>query len=246
MATVPGQPSGSYLFNPSNYSLVIDALDRCRIRPPAINRHMLISARMTYNLILTDWANAGINLWNVVSGTIALEPSIATYTLPTNLETLTEVYYTQVNGDGSGQNNDRFMVPVPRTQYAMIPNKLTQGTPTQYWYEMLAVPQITLWQVPNIGAPNYVVSYYALQRMQDANLGNGETPDVVYRGLEALTSKLALRLLTKFGPDDPARYASMRTVLKEEAETAWDNFQTRDQELGPIKIQPGVGNYGRM
>lgn len=246
MATVPGQTSGTYNFNPSNYSIVLDAFDRCRVRPPELTRHHMNSARLSLNLMLVDWGNSGYNLWEIVSGTIDLVPGQATYTLPTNLETLTEVYYTQVNGDGAGANNDRIMVPITRTQYAMIPNKGTQGTPTQYWYQMLAVPQVTLWEVPNIGAPNYVVSYFALQRMQDANLGNGETPDVVYRGLEALTARLALRLLTKFGPEDPAKFASLRTVLKEEAEVAWDNFQTRDQEAGPLIIQPAIGSYGRI
>jgi hypothetical protein len=243
---LPGNPSGTYTFSPPNLSIITEAFDRIRMPPTRLTRHHFDSARMSINLELVDQGNAGISLWEVVPGTITLVPGQATYTLPTNIETLTEVYYTQVNGDGSGQNNDRIMVPITRTQFAMIPNKLTPGPPTQYWLQMLAIPQVTLWQVPNIGAPNYVVSYFALQRMQDANLGGGETPDVVYRGLEALTAKLALRLLTKFGPTDPAQFASLRAALKEEAETAWANFQIRDQEAGALMIQPNVGNYGRM
>lgn len=246
MAVSPGSTSGTYGYAPSNFSVVLEAFDRCRIRPANIDRHMGPSARNSLNLEMLDWSNSGLNLWKVISGTINLVAGTATYLLDQSIETLTEVYYTQVNGAGAGQNNDRIMVPITRTQYAMTPNKGTQGTPTQYWLQMLAVPQVTLLQVPQIGAPNYVVNWYGLQRMQDANLGGGEAPDIVYRAYEALTAKLALRLWTKFGDPDPAKFAAHRAVLKEEAETAWNNFQTRDQETGPMLIQPAVGGYGRI
>jgi hypothetical protein len=246
MATVPGTSSGTYSFSPSNYSVVTEAFDRVRIRPPELTRHHMNSARLSLNLELLDWSNSGINLWKVVSGTVNLQPGVAIYNIDPSIETLTEVYYTQVNGDGAGQNNDRIMVPITRTQYAMIPNKLTQGTPTQYWFEMLAQPTITFWQVPQIGVPNYVASYFALQRIQDANLGNGETPNVVYRGLEALCARMALRLFDKFGPTDPLQSSEMEKRLIAHAQVAWDNFQTRDQESGPLMIQPAVGVYGRM
>lgn len=246
MAVVPGQPSGTYNFSPSNYSVVLEAFDRCRIRPAELTRHHMNSARLSLNMELVDWSNSGVNLFKVASGTVTLVAGTGSYAIDQSIETLTEVYYSQINGDGAGQNNDRIMVPITRTQYAMIPNKNTQGIPTQYWFQMLRTPQITLWQVPQIGAPNYVVSWYGLQRIADANLGDGETPDIVYRAYEALCARLALRLLTKFGPDDPAKFTALRSVLKEEAEFAWVNFQTRDQENGPMLIQPAVGSYGRI
>jgi hypothetical protein len=251
MAVVPGATSGTYNFAPSNSSLILEAFDRCRIRPTElITRHHMPSARMSLNLEMLDWSDSGINLWKVISGTINLVTGTATYVLDQSIETLTEVYYSQINGDGAGQNNDRIMVPVTRTQYAMIPNKLTQGTPTQYWLQMLAVPQVTFWQVPQQGAPNYVVSWYGLQRMQDANVGGGEAPDIVYRAYEALIGRLALRLWTKFGwevsKNDAGAFKTHRDILKEEAENGWNNFQTRDQETGPMMIQPAVGVYGRM
>lgn len=246
MATVPGTSSGTYTFALSNSSLVIESFDRCRIRPSELTRHHLNSARTSLNLEMLDWSNSGINLWKVISGTINLVAGTATYPIDQSIETLTEVYYTQVNGDGINQNNDRIMVPITRTQYAMITNKGTQGTPTQYWLQMLAVPQVTLWQVPSIGAPNYVVSWFGLQRMQDANLGGGETPDIVYRAYEALCARMALRLFDKFGPTDPLQSSEMEKRLTARAQVAWDNFQTRDQETGPLLIQPNVGVYGRM
>jgi hypothetical protein len=240
--------SGTYNFGPSNSSLILESFERIRLRPTALDAEKMASARMSLNLELVDWSNSGLNLWKIVAGTINLVASQGAYSMPANLEAVTEVYFTQVNGYGTGSNNDRIMVPITRTQWAMIPNKNEPGQPTQYWFEMLATPTLTIWQPPAQAyqAPNYVISWFGLQRMQDANLGVAETPDVVYRGLEALTARLALRLLTKFGRDDPAWMAMMTQRLTAEAERAWNNLLTRDQETGPLLIQPNVGVYGKI
>jgi hypothetical protein len=246
MAVVPGTTSGTYGFDPSNAAILFEAFDRIKIRPQLIDRHMLQSGRMSMNLELVDWSNSGFNLWKEVSGTINLVPGTATYSMPTNLVTLAEVYYSTVNGDGSGVNEDRIMVPITRTQYAMIPNKLQQGQPTQYWYQMLVQPQVTLWEVPYVGAPTYVVNWFGLQQIQDVGIGTGQIPDVIYRGLEAFCANLALRLFDKFGPENPASAAIMLKRLETNQQKAWDNFLTRDQETGPLLIQPNVGTYGQM
>lgn len=247
MAT-PGTSSGTFGFNPSNSAIIQEAYDRIRVRPPELTRHHLNSARMSINLLLVDWSNSGMNLWKLVAGTIDLVAYQGTYTMPANLETVTEVYFTQVDGYGPGSNNDRIMVPITRTQWAMVPNKNEPGQPTQFWYDMLPTPQLTIWQPPDqtYAAPGYVVSWFGLQRMEDANLGNAQTPDVAYRALEALTADLALQLLTKFGPDNPAQFALLERRLIAQQTRAWNNLLNRDQELGPMLIQPNVGVYGKL
>lgn len=243
MAT-PGQPSGTSNFALSNAELVFEAFDRCRVRPAAITRHHLLSARNSINLELISWdVKNGPNLWKMTNGTINLIEGQSVYTLPSNLVTLTELYYTTVNGNGEGFNSDRIMTPITRTQYAMIPNKLQPGVPTQFWYQQLIPPQITIWQPAQNPAPNYVLNWFGLQRIQDANLGSGETPDVVYRGLEALCAGLAKRLFVKFGDmADTALFAE----LKEQAKTAWEDFASQDQEQGPMIMTPNVSGYGKI
>lgn len=240
MVTTPGTSSGAYTFTMTNAGIVEEAFDRIQIRPAALTRHHLISARTSLNLELQRWSNLGINLFKIISGTIELVTGQATYTLQTDLVTLTEVYFTTVNGNGSGYNSDRILSPVTRTQYAMIPNKLQPGTPTQFWFERLATPQITLWQPPFQGAPSYVVNWYGLQRIQDAGLGSAETPDIVYRALDALCAALAARLAVKFSPPQ------VQQMRKAEAMEAWNDFATNDQELGPMIIQPNLSGYSRM
>lgn len=241
--------SGTYNFQLTNGSIVMEAFDRIQIRPIAVDPHMLLSARISMNLELIDWENAGLEYWKIISGTIPLVVNQATYTLPANLVTLEELYYTSVNANGSGVNLDRFMTPIQRTQYAQITNKLQQGIPTMYFLQMTIPQQVTIWQIPAPGqaAPNFVLSYYGLQQMQDvANVGGTETPDIPLRAIDALCAKLAVRLCEKFGPTDPNAKAAMMREKAELAMSAWTNLQRRDQEPGPISLRPRIGIYGRI
>lgn len=238
--------SGAFSFQMSNASILFEAFDRIGVRPPQVDRHMMISARNSMNLEFIDWEDAGFNFWKLTSGTIALVAGQAVYQLPSSLVTLTDVWYTNVNALGAGSNSDRIMTPMQRSEYAQISNKDQQGTPYQYWFQMLVPPQITLWEVPAIGAPNYVVNWYGLQQMQDANMGSGETPDVPRRALEALTARMAFRLCEKFGPQQPQARQALMSEKKALADDAWEKFQRRDQEPGPTLILPNVAGYARM
>lgn len=238
MAT-PGQSSGTQNFFLSNSEILFEAFDRIQVRPSEITRHMLVSARRSMNLELVAWSNRGINLWEMVQAQISLVAAQATYPLPANLVTITEMYFTTVNGNGAGFNSDRLMVPITRTQYAAVPNKLQPGTPNQYWLQRLESPVVTIWQPPFQGSPDYIINYNYLQRIDDAMIGSGQTPDIVYRGLDALCAGLTKRLAQKFAPAALQQAAS-------DAMDAWNTFITNDQEDGPLIMQPNVGGYGRM
>lgn len=234
--------SGTYTWGLSNGGLIREALEQATGQPPTeIDRRVMASAYISLQLELAEWSNRGINLWKISSGNVIdLVVGTAVYTLPTNLVDLTELYFTQVNGNGAGYNLDRIMIPINRDQYAMLPNKLQPGTPTQYWFERLSpAPQITIWQPPSAGAPSYVVTWNGLIRVQDANPTLAETPDVPYRALPALTAGLAKRLAFKFAP---ARHA----LCKAEADELWASFVSNDQERGPTVVTPDLSSYANM
>ena len=245
-----GSSSGTYNFTLYNSSVVIEAFERIRILPQELTSHHFLSARNSLNLLMIEIENAGFQFWKLASGTLTLVAGQATYTLPTTLVTVEEVYYSQVNAFGSGVNLDRIMIPMTRTEYAELTNKLQQGIPTRYWAQMTYPQQMTLWEVPAAGqtAPTYVVSWYGLQQMQDAaNMGANETPDAPRRAWDALCAKLAVRLCEKFGPAEPQAHAAMMAEKVRMADMAWELMQRRDQEPGNVMTyRPRVGVYGRM
>ena len=102
MAITPGSTSGVYDFGLSNGQIIIEAFDRIGLRPPQLERHHYVSARNSINLELIDWNDSGVNLWQVSQGTVTLTAGVATYTLPANIVTLTDVWYSVVNGAGAG------------------------------------------------------------------------------------------------------------------------------------------------
>lgn len=242
--------SDTFNFNLPTSGVIFEAFDRCGIRPPEIVRHHMISARTSINLISIGWANRGLNFWKMTGGTIPLvvtTPATVTYQLPANLVTMTELWYRQVDGYGPDQPADRIMIPITRTDYAMLPNKLTPGLPTQYWLQMLDRLQITIWAPPLLGTPNYELAWYGLERMADANLVGTNYPDTANRALQALVAELSLALWQKYGNMSSATiWQTKRAALKEEAAQAWNDLQTRDQEPGPTLIQPAIGIYGNM
>lgn len=244
MALVPGQSSGTYNFTLSNAQLLLEAVERCQVHDTSIVRDKIDSLTVSLNLELLRWSNLNINLWKIIGGTIPLVEGQVVYTFDPSLVVLTELWYTTVNGNGTGQNSDRIMVPITRTQYAMIPNKLTPGIPTQYWFERLLIPQITIWNAPQSGAPTYELNWFGLQRIQDALPVSGQTPDLVNRGLDALCACLAHRIAPKIVPR--AEWAIVMPELKERADQAWSEWATNDNELGPMTITPNVGGYSRM
>lgn len=240
--------SGLYNFALPNVSIITEAFDRIQVDPETITPRQMVSARISLNLELVEWSNTAFNFWKLTGGTIPLVAGQATYTLPANLSTLTELWYSQVNALGTGVNQDRWLTPMTRSEYAQITNKLQPGLPTRYWLQMLVPQQFTVWEVPQAGqvAPNVVLNWYGLQQIQDANTTGAETPDIAYRAYSALTAKLTLRLCEKFGPKSPQARQQMMLEKKTIADAAYDNMARRDQEPGDIIIRPNVGVYGRL
>jgi hypothetical protein len=246
MAT-PNTTSGTYNWNPATAEIGVEAFDRIGIRPTALTRHHWASFRRSMNFALQGFGNCGVNLWEVQLGTIQLVAGQATYTAGTgvsnispNIVSMLDVYFTTINGGGSGINTDRILISLSRSQYAALPNKAVQGYPSQFWFQRLeSVPQITFYQVPQASYPVNEVNYYFLSRIQDATAAVGQIADVPYRFLDALADEMAKRLARKFAP-------AMYEAAKVEAKESWDLAVTNDQETAPIEIMPDVSGYFRM
>lgn len=84
--------SGSYNFELANADIVLEAFDRCEMRPSSLTGEHMISAKRSLNLELQRWSNLGVNLWAVDLITQNLTQGVLTYTLPKETVSLLDVY----------------------------------------------------------------------------------------------------------------------------------------------------------
>ena len=127
--------SGSTAFNLEFTELAEEAWERA-------GREMrsgydLRTARRSMNLMTIEWANRGLNMWTIETGTITLTQGLNTYALPADtIDLLDHVIRTQPNV--SSTQSDLSITRISVSTYATIPNKLTQGRPIQVWIQRLS------------------------------------------------------------------------------------------------------------
>jgi hypothetical protein len=196
------------------------------------------TARRSFNLLTSEWANRGINLWTVESGTIALVAGTATYNLPVDTIDLIEHVIRQNPGNTSTQTDIRIS-RISVSTYSTIPNKLNTGRPIQVYINRqsgiatpagIQYPTITVWPVPPDNTYTFV--YWRLRRLQDAGNGDG-TADIPYRFLPALTAGLAYQIAMKI-PEAAPRLP----MLQAEYERQWTLASEEDREKAPVRFVP--------
>lgn len=223
--------SGTYAYNPSLGELTIYAYQLIGIRPTAILQEHLDSARMATNMVLTRWANQGVNLWAVDLITVPLIEGQATYDVDSNTVVMLDAYIEY--GDPA---IDRVILPVSRTEYASYPNKAQQGFPTTFWYDRLISPNVTLWPVPD--GTQTSLKYYRVKQIQDANISNAQTVEIPYLWLEALAHALAFRLAMIWTPEKAP-------LIKPLADESYGIAAAQNVETAQQYISPQISGYFR-
>jgi hypothetical protein len=229
--------SGTTAFNMDLTEIVEEAFERAggELR----TGYDLRTASRSLNLMFSQWANKGLNMFTYEQGMINLIPGQATYNLPADTVDLLE----HVIRTGAGSQSTQADLTITRisvSTYATIPNKLQQARPIQVWIERLDTPRITVWPVPDNSQP-YVFVYWRLRRMQDAGTGVN-TMDMPFRFYEAMTAGLAYHLALKI-PGAMERLP----ILKEQYDSAWELASSEDREKSAVRWVPRrqfIGNGG--
>lgn len=226
--------SGTYNFSATYGDIVISAFERLQIRLPSIRQEHMRTARMELNYLLSAWGNLQPNLWKVEQITLTLVDGTATYDVPSRVVMILDAYLTLNNG--STNQNDRYITPISRTDYASYAAKFTPGPPTVYWFDRLISPTITTW--PVVDSSDYVINYYACVQVQDAALTGGQTPDIPYLWYDAMVAGIAHRLARAYAPQ-------LEAIRKVDAKEAWDAAATQNVENVPTVLAPGLNRYYR-
>lgn len=218
--------SGMAVWTPDLTEIIEEAGERCgyEIR----SGYDLRTARRSLNLLLSDWANRGVNLWTIEQGVVPMIPGSATYTLPADTVDLIE--HVTRTGSGSSQQ-DINLTRISISTYSTIPNKTSTGRPLQIWIERQNTPRFTVWPVPD-DSTQYTVVYWRLRRVQDA--GDGvNTLDMPFRFVPALIAGLAYYLALKV-PNGLERVQ----LLKAQYDEAWDLASSEDRDKAAVRFVP--------
>lgn len=225
--------SGQYNFAPTGGEIILNAFDRIQVRPTEIEQTQMQRAIMELNLAFVKLNNLGPNLWTVDLQSVSLVQGTATYSIPAETTMILDAFIRY----STNPQLDRYLFPISRTEYASISTKTTQGFPSQYWFDRITSPTITLYLVPD-GAYPYTLYYWRFRQIQDATVVNGQNMDIVYRFLDATTADLAHRLARIYRPD-------LEAIRKADRDEAWAIAATQDTEFVPMSITPGLSGYWR-
>lgn len=196
-------------FNPQIDDIIQEAFERTGVRGTQTG-YMLRSARRSLNIMFQEWGNRGVHLWKVKLAKIPLVLGQAEYSyasdsenFPIDMSTMLEAFYR--NNSTPTTPSDIALTQISRSAYSATPNKLAQGTPSQYYVQRKLNPSIFLYTTPSASVSStstpssYQFCFYYLAKIEDVGSYN-YTSDVVNRFYPCMMSGLAYYLSLKFSP----------------------------------------------
>jgi hypothetical protein len=186
-----------------------------RIGQQNVAGYQLKNARRTLNILLQEWGNRGIHYWEVDETNMDLIEGQSDYdffrasgdgtsavTTPTNgIFGMSDVLEAQLRSNRtSTDQSDSPMTKVDRSTYAGFSNKLSKGTPNQYWVERLIDRvRIHIYPTPDSSNASKDMHFYFIKRIQDVGDYTNAT-DVPFRFVPCMVSGLAYYLSMKYMP----------------------------------------------
>ena len=224
--------SGTTTWTPDIAELAEEAFERAGLE--LRSGYDLKTARRSLNFLLTEWANKGINLWTVKSGTLTLVTGQKTYTTADGLPADAIDYIEHVcRTTSGGQAVDISLNRISVSTYANIPTKDQSGRPYQIYVDRAtAAPKITLWPVPD-SSTTYTLAYWYLKREDDATNPVSQTIEIPFRFYNALVAGLSYHIALK-KPEASDRISMLKDLYDEAFQLAADE----DRDRASVRFVP--------
>ena len=196
----------------------------------------LRTARRSIDLMMLEWANRGLNLWQVESGSTTLTAGTATYTLEADTIDLLEHHLRTDDGDSNSQSYTE-LTRVSFSTYAGIPNKLDEGRPNEILINRnTSSTTFTLYPIPD-SAQTYKVIWYRLRQIYDAGTPASNNLDIPKLFLPCLVSGLAYYIAQK----NPEAFQRV-PFLKQQYEEQWKLAADENRVKASVRFVPGGYN----
>ncbi len=211
--------SGTADFELDVAEYIEEAFERCGLE--VRTGYDLKTAKRSLNLMLAEWANRGLNQWTIKQRSQAVTQGTGNYLIDADV---IDVLSVIVRRDNTDYALDRYS----REEFLTIPNKTTQGRPSQFFLDRQITPNLQLWPVPENNTD--IVFYEALTRMQDADtfINSSYMP---FRFYPCLAAGLAYYIAIKRAPQ---RIQILKAAYEEEFERA----MTEDRDRASFNVVP--------
>jgi len=223
-----------------------------RIGQQNVAGYQLKNARRTLNILFQEWGNRGIHYWEIGSTNLDLIEGQADYDFfrssgdgtsattvdPASVFGISDVLEAQLRSNRTQTTqSDSPMTKVDRSTYAGFSNKLSKGTPNQYWVERF-IDKVTIHVYPTPDSTNASkdMHFFFIKRIQDAGDYTNAT-DVPFRFVPCMVSGLAYYLSMKY---QPALIQQTKLVYEDEfARALAEDGSASSTHITPKAYYPG-------
>ena len=204
-----------------------------RIGSQVTSGYQLKTARRSLNILFQEWGNRGLHYWEVAETNIDLIEGQAEYTFyrassdgtssvtvaPASVYGVADVLEATYRTDRTATaQSDSALTKIDRATYSALGNKLSKGTPSQYWVQrFIDKTTITVYPTANSTAASKDMHIYYVKRIQDLDATYTDASDVPYRFVPCMCSGLAFYLAQKFAPQ---RVQELKLLYEDELKRA--------------------------
>ena len=184
-----------------------------RIGLNSVAGYQMKSARRSLNILFQEWGNRGIHYWEIAETNIDMIEGQAEYkffresadgtsatTTPTNgIYGMSDVLEAHLRSNRTQTTqSDSPMTKVDRSTYGGFSNKLSKGTPNQYFVQrFIDHVSINVYPTPDSTNASKDMHIYYIKRIQDIGDYTNAT-DVPFRFVPCMVSGLAYYLAQKY------------------------------------------------
>jgi len=190
-----------------------------RIGLQSVSGFQLKTARRSLNVMFQEWGNRGLHYWEVGDTNIDLIEGQAEYTFyrasgdGTSSVTVGGTSGTSTYGiadilEATYRTNrtettqaDSTLTKIARSAYSALSNKLSKGTPSQYFVQRFVdKTTLTVYPTADSTAASKDLHIFFVKRIQDADATYTDATDVPYRFVPCMASGLSFYLSQKYAP----------------------------------------------
>ena len=209
--------------------IVEEAFERLGIQN--VTGYQLKTSRRSLNIMLQEWGNRGIHYWEIDELDLDLIEGQAEYkffrssgdgtsatSTPNGVYGISDVLEAQLRSNRTATTqSDSPMTKVDRSTYAGFSNKLSKGTPNQYWVQrFIDHVSISVYPTPDSSNASKDMHFYYIKRIEDVGAYTNAT-DMPFRFVPCMVSGLAYYLSMKYAPQ---LMQGMKLVYEDEFQRA--------------------------